>query len=56
MMEQFVSKRVPEHLLLIDTLLWSMKSRHRAKADVCFSKQCAQSEDEDGNFMHTSGP
>ena len=39
-----------------DTLLWSMKSWHRAKADVCFSKRYAQSEDGDGDFMHTSGP
>ena len=33
-----------------------MKSRHRAKADVCFRKQRAPREDRDGEFMHTSGP
>ena len=33
-----------------------MKSRQRAKADVCFSKQRAPREDRDGEFMHTSGP
>ena len=56
MMEQFDSMGVLEyfslclylctmHLSLILSLLWSMESRHRAKADVCFSKQHAQSED-----------
>ena len=33
-----------------------MKSRHRAKADVCFSKHRAPSEDEDGDFMGIAGP
>ena len=36
------------HLSLIWSLLWSMESRHRAKADVCFSKQQTLSEDGDG--------
>ena len=30
-----------------------MESRHRAKADVCFSKQRAQSEDRNGDSMHS---
>ena len=57
MMEQFDSMGVlghfslclylcTMHLSLIWSLLWSMESRHRAKADVCVSKQRAQSEDE----------
>ena len=64
MMEQFVSMGVlghfslclylcTMHLLLIRSMPLSMKSRHRAKADVCFSKQRAQSEDRDGDFMRT---
>ena len=56
MMEQFDSMGVlghfslclylcTMHLSLIWSLLWSMESQHRAKADVCFSKQCTQTED-----------
>ena len=37
------------------TLLLSVKSRHRAKASVCFSKQRGQSEDRDGDFMSKGG-
>ena len=32
-----------------------MEPRHRAEADVCFSKQRAQSEDGDGDFMGMRG-
>ena len=65
MMEQFDSMGVlghfslclylcTMHLSLILSLLWSMESQHRAKADVCFSKQHAQSEDviEKGQRSH----
>ena len=37
------------NLLLIWSLLWGMESQHRAKADVCFSKQHTESNNWDGD-------
>ena len=56
MMEQFDSMGVlgnfslcfylcTMHELLIWSFLWSVESRHQAKANVCFSKQHTPSED-----------
>ena len=66
-LEQFVSMGVlghfslclylcTMHLLLIRYLAMKHEIPASSEADVCFSKQHAQSEDGDGDFMRTSGP